>query len=80
MLFLFHLACAALLAICFRLAADRLAALAGPPLRPPRCPKATAAGFFSGAGSSVASRTMDAASRFKSEGRRFLNLLSMPRV
>lgn len=44
-----HRAFAAALAICFRLLADKLFALALPPFNPPSLPNATAAGFFSGA-------------------------------
>lgn len=45
--YLFHLALAALLAILARCREESFLALAGPPFRPPRRPRATAAGFFS---------------------------------
>lgn len=77
----FHRALAAFLAIRFRLDADKLAALAGPPFRPPRRPRATAAGFLCWTwGSPVASETMDAASWLGSVGLRFLDRLSMTRL
>jgi hypothetical protein len=60
-----HLSFAAFTAICFRLSAVSLAALAGPPFFPPNRPNATAAGFFSGLGSTsgtTASRTCRAIS------------------
>ena len=62
---------AAFLAISNLLLADNLAALAGPPFFPPSLPRATAAGFFSGAfsASDVTSSTMDLASWFTSLGR-----------
>lgn len=62
--YFFQRAAAAFLAIWARLAGLRLAALALPPLRPPRRPKATAAGFLPG--SSVAARRMSAAISLKS--------------
>jgi hypothetical protein len=46
----FHLFKAAFFAISLRFLADRLAALAFPPFKPPSLPRATAAGFFSGVG------------------------------
>jgi hypothetical protein len=45
----FHRAVAAFLAIATRSLAERLSALALPPLSPPSLPKATAAGFLLGA-------------------------------
>src|SRR5262249_12284253 len=51
-----HLARAAFLALAVRCACVSLAALALPPLRPPRRPKATAAGFLA-SGWSIASST-----------------------
>src|SRR5947209_19470128 len=60
--FLFdHRTRAAFLAMVFRRRALSLAALAGPPFFPPSLPRATAAGFFSGGLSVVASSTMAAA-------------------
>lgn len=46
---------AAFEAISFRFSADKLLALALPPLRPPSFPKATAAGFFFGFGRTTGS-------------------------
>ena len=52
-----HLVFAAFLAISFRFLDESLAARAGPPFNPPRCPKATAAGFFSGLAGSASGTT-----------------------
>lgn len=46
-----HLAAIALWAISFRRFALKDFALAGPPFNPPKCPRATAAGFFVGVAS-----------------------------
>src|SRR5713101_8016934 len=76
---LFHRVLAAFLAISDRFFADSLAALALPPLRPPRRPSSTARGSFGfspGLASTVVYATMLAARRFGSDGaRRFGGLL-----
>jgi len=66
--FLPQRAAAALLAIFLRLLGDRASALAFPPLRPPRRPRATAAGFLpaSSRPAEVASDTIRAATWFTS--------------
>ncbi|MGO8945074.1 MAG: hypothetical protein ACLQJ7_15545, partial [Syntrophobacteraceae bacterium] len=72
--FLLHLAFAAFLAISLRCSGVSFSALALPPLRPPRLPSSTAAGFFcgpvdcSGLESEVACSAMKAASWFMSRG------------
>src|SRR5207245_11493554 len=71
---LFHLAFAAILAISRRRLFGWLRALAGPPMRPPSFPRATAAGFF--CLGSVASCTIAAARAFGSDG--FLERLGIP--
>ena len=82
----FHLALAAFFAIAFRLAGESFSALAFPPLRPPRRPSATAAGFFSGGAAAAISwpgvpvdwATIRAASWFGSVGLGVLERLGMP--
>lgn len=59
-----HLALAAFRAICFRLLAESLPALALPPFNPPSRPSATAAGFFSAC--PITERTICVASSFGS--------------
>lgn len=82
-----HRALAAFLAIAERFLGPSAAALATPPLRPPRRPSATAAGFFfCGAGASVRgaspmdSRNTRWASSFGSLGRAFFDRSSMIQV
>lgn len=75
-----HRACAAFFAISFRLFGESFSALALPPCKPPKRPRATAAGFFSLSGSfggacPVASCMIENASEFKS-----LGFFAMPRV
>ena len=68
--FFAHLVLAALRAIAARLEAVRDLALAAPPLRPPKRPSATAAGFLpfsEGADSWVASATMRKAAELASD-------------
>ena len=68
----FHLALAALRAISLRCSGVSFLALAGPPFKPPRRPKATAAGFFMEGScvglSFVASSTILVANKFRSVG------------
>jgi hypothetical protein len=81
--FVFQRLLAAMRAISERRFWERLAALAAPPFRPPRRPKATAAGFFpsseivSGGMSPAAISTMSLASWLGSRGRRMLERFGM---